>query len=154
MTHSKSYTAIQEHKRIDDLIYEKIWEIQKRSTSDSGAIIVVEDIMRKHKDYYKELHVDAKEFIDAAKEGVPKLFKDDGELKDQNEWMKECKMILHGALEATKNKEPTLDEACENLEKMVITEIAAKNASEDADTHLVQDYLDHMTRVNLWPART
>lgn len=44
--------------------------------------------MRKHKDYYKELQADAKEFIDASKDGVPALFKDDLELKDQSEWMK------------------------------------------------------------------
>lgn len=109
--------------------------------------------MRKHKNYYKELQVCAKDFFDASKEGVPALFKDDGEMKNENEWMKECKLIMHGALEAAKNDDSTLEEPCDHLEKMIIMEVAMRNAIEDVDTHLSQKYLDYITQVHLWLIR-
>lgn len=153
VTHSKSHTAIQEHKGINERLREKLQDIQNRNTSDTGTITTAEDLIRKHKDYYEELQVDSKEFIDASKEGVPTLFSDNGELKSHNEWMKECRLILQGALEVAKDEDPTLEEACEHLEKMIIMEIATRNAVEDADTYLSQEYLDQVMQVHLWFSR-
>lgn len=87
VTHSKSHTTIQEHKRINDMIQEKLQEMQKKNTFDTRAIKDTEDLIRKHKYYYEKLQADAKEFIDASK-GVLALFSDNGKLKIQNEWIK------------------------------------------------------------------
>lgn len=127
--------------------------MQKISVSDSGATTNAEDILKKHKGYYEELQENEKGLIHVTKGEVPTLFTDNGELKSQDKWTKDCKVILHKALEVSKSEESTLDKSFEDLEKIVTMEIPMRNAIEDADTHLRKDYLDHITRFHLWIAR-
>lgn len=104
-THSKCYATIKEHKRINDKIQEKNQEVQKKNTSDSGSITTTNELMRKHQGYYKELQADTKQFVDVAKEGVPTLFGIARMLKEKIEWIEECRLVLHRALEVATRKD-------------------------------------------------
>lgn len=61
----------------------------------------------------------------------------------------DSKSILQEILKIATAEDTTLDEACEQNEKMVRMEITIWNAVGDVDTHERWDYLDHQSNIHL-----